>query len=81
MRTDRGGNLGRRHSRRINAKEVLISEKRDEFKFPFADDTAQLSGRDYQFRDPTLRRQQTVRSEGLSGELQGEPKENQEMTL
>ena len=34
-----------------------------------------LSGRDYEFREPTPRREQTARSEGLSGELQGEPEE------
>ena len=69
------------YPRRINAKEVLISQKGDEFKFPFADGTAKLAGRGYQFGEPTLRREQTVRSEGLSGDFQGEPEENQEMTL
>ena len=38
-----------------------------------ADGTANLSGRYYDFREPTLRREQTVRSEDFSGELQGEP--------
>ena len=33
--------------RRINAKEVLISQKGDEFIFPITDGTAKLSGRDY----------------------------------
>ena len=40
------------YPRRINAKKVLISQKGDEFKFPFADGTATLSGRDYQFGEP-----------------------------
>ena len=35
--------------------------------------TAKLSGRAYEFREPTLRREQPVRSENLSGERQGEP--------
>ena len=61
------------YPRRINAKEVLISQKGDEFIFPFADGTAELSGRDYEFQELTLRREQTVRSEDFSGELQGEP--------
>ena len=69
------------YPRRINAKEVLISQKGDEFKFPYADGSATLSGRDYQFGETTQRPEQTVRSEGLSGELHGEPEENQEMTL
>ena len=41
------------YPRRINAKEVLISQKGDEIIFPVADGTAKLSGRDYEFRVPT----------------------------
>ena len=37
-------------------KEVLIRQKDDEFIFPTADGTAKLSGRDFEFREPTLRR-------------------------
>ena len=33
------------YPRRINAKEVLMSEKGDEFIFPVADGTSNLSGR------------------------------------
>ena len=51
--------------------------KNDEFIFPFADGTAKLSGRDYEFRESTPRREQTVMSEDLSGELEGEPGEPQ----
>ena len=40
-----------------------------------------VSGRDYQFREATPRREQTARSEDLSGELQGEPKEPQPTEL
>ena len=40
------------------------------------DGTAKFSGRDYEFREPTLRREQTVRSEDFSGDLQGEPGES-----
>ena len=58
-------------------KRCLISLKEKEFIFPVADGTAKLSGRDHEFRQPTLRRQQTVRSEDLSGELQGEQGEPQ----
>ena len=35
------------------------------------------SGRDYEFRVPTQRREQPVRSEDLSGEIQGESGESQ----
>ena len=63
--------------RRINAKEILIKQKRDQFIFPVAEGTAKLSGRDYEFRKPTPRREQTVRSEDCSGELEeGEPGES-----
>ena len=51
-----------------------ISQKGDEFIFPVADGTAKLSGRYYEFRKPTPRREQTARSEDCSGELEeGEP--------
>ena len=45
--------------------------------FPIADGAAKLSGRDYEFQEPTPRREQTVRSEGLSGDIQGESEESQ----
>ena len=48
------------YPRRIKAKDVLISQQDDEFIFPFADGTAKLSGRDYEFRVPTLRREPTL---------------------
>ena len=65
------------YPRRINAKEVLISHKEEVFFFPVADGTSKLSGRDYEFREPNLRREQTVRSEDLSGRLQGGPGQSQ----
>ena len=57
----------------FKAKEVLIREKDDVFIFPVADGTAKISGRDYEPREPTLRRKPTIRSEDFSGELHGEP--------
>ena len=54
------------YPRRIKAREVLISQKDDEFVFPIADGRAKLSGREYGFRAPTRRREQPVRSEDLS---------------
>ena len=65
------------YPRRIKPQEVLISEKGDEFIFPVADGTAKLSVRDYDFREPTQRREQTVRNEDFSGELEGESAESQ----
>ena len=56
---------------------MLITHKGNEFIFPAADGTAKLSGGDYEFREPTLRREQTARSEDFSRELQGEPGESQ----
>ena len=60
-------------ARRINAKEVLKPQRGGYFTFPVPDGTAKLSGRDHEFREPTLRREQFVGSEDLSGELPGEP--------
>ena len=36
------------YPRRINANEVLVTQKGDELKFPFADGAAKLSGRGYE---------------------------------
>ena len=54
--------------RRLNAKEVLITQKDVEFVFPVTDGSAKLSVRDYEFQEPTLRRESTVRRENLSVE-------------
>ena len=62
------------YPRRLNAKEVLISQKNGEF-FPVADGSAKLSGRDYEFQEPTLRQESTVRRENPSGESQGDREE------
>ena len=62
---------------KIKAKEVLISQKDDEFIFTNEIGTAKFSGRDYEFREPTVRREQLVRSEDLSGDIQGESEESQ----
>ena len=61
--------------RRLNAKEVLITQQDGEFVFLVADGSAKLSGRDYEFQGPTLRREFTVRRESLSGESQGDREE------
>ena len=46
--------------RRINAKEVLIRQKHDDVIFTLADGTAKFSGRDYEFRESTHRREPTA---------------------
>ena len=71
------------YPRIINAKDVLIRQTNDEFIFSAA---AKLSGRDYEFREPTPRWEPTaLGGEDFSRELQGEPGEsqlqNQQMTL
>ena len=40
-----------------------------------ADGSAKKSGRDYEFQEPTLRRESTVRRENLSGESHGDREE------
>ena len=65
------------YPRRLNAKEVLITHKDGEFVFLVADGSAKLSERDYEFQEPTLRRELTVRKENLSGESQGDTEEFQ----
>ena len=61
--------------RRLNAKEVLITQKDGEFTFLVADGSAKLSGRDFEFQEPTLCRESTVRRENLSGESDGDREE------
>ena len=62
--------------RRLNAKEVLVTQKNGEFVFPVADGSTKLLGRDYEFQEPIPRREQTVRSESLSGDSHGEMEES-----
>ena len=64
------------YPRRINAKEMLIRQKDYEFVFTITDGTAKLAGWDYEFGEPTLRQDSTVRSEDLSVELQCESGES-----
>ena len=52
--------------------EESTPKKGDEFIFPVSDGSAKLSRRDCEIREPTLRREQTVRSEDFSGDLQVE---------
>ena len=51
------------YPRRVNVNEVLISHEGEEFVFPIAGGTSKLPGREHEFREPTLGREQTVRSE------------------
>ena len=51
------------HPRRLNAKEVLITQRKGEYVFSVTDGTAKLSRRDYEFQEATPRREQTVKRE------------------
>ena len=64
-----------KNPRRLNAKEVLMTQKDGEFVFLVADGSAKLSGRDYKFQEPTLRRESTVKRENLSGKSHGDREE------
>ena len=55
------------YPRRLNAKKDLTTRKDGELLFLVADGSAKLSGRDYEFQEPTLRRESTVRRENLGG--------------
>ena len=46
-------------------KKCWSDKKGEDFIFPKADGTAKLSGRDYEFREPTVRPEPTVRTEDL----------------
>ena len=61
----------------LNAQELLITQRDEEFVFPVADGSAKLSGENYEFQEPTLRRESTVRRENLSGESHGDREEFQ----
>ena len=78
IRSGRFGKVGciRCVSSKNQCERRIDQTKRWWIHIPFWDGTAKLSGRNYEFREPTLRRQQTVRSEDFSGELQGEAGES-----
>ena len=65
------------YTRRLNAKEVLITQRDEQFVSPMADGSAKLSGRNCEFQELTLRRESTVRRENLSGESHGDREEIQ----
>ena len=71
--------------RRINTKEVLIPQRREEFIFPVADGTVKLFGRDHAFREPTLilNKPQGVKIsvENLKAKRKSLNRQNLEMTL
>ena len=64
-------------TRRLKAKEMLMTQKDGEFVFPVADGSAKLAGRDYEFQEPTLGREFTVRIENLAGKSHGDREEFQ----
>ena len=60
------------HARRLNAKVVLIPKNGVNFKFPFADGSHKLAGRDQVWRTPTLIQDDPARGEEHHDVLQGE---------
>ena len=64
-------------TRRLNEKEVLTLRRCEHFKFPIADGTAKLFGRDDGVREPTLREEPLVRSENLRQEFHGNSERSQ----
>ena len=64
-------------SSKIRHERNVDQTKNDEYKVPFADGTAKLSGRDYEVRESTPRREQIVRSEDLKEGLQGNSERSQ----
>ena len=71
------GRISKLSSKNQRERSMDTTKKGDEFTFPAAAHTAKLSRRDHDFQEPTPRREQTVRSEDFSRELQGEVGESQ----
>ena len=69
-------NASETYPRRPNAKEVLITQKDQECVFLVADGSAKLSG-DYEFQEPTLRRESTVKRKNPNGESPSDREEFQ----
>ena len=63
--------------RKLNAKEVLRTQRDEEFVFPAVDGSPKISGRHYKFQEPTMRRESVVWRENISGESQGDREEFQ----
>ena len=51
------------HARRLNAKEVLTPQRSGNFKFPVADGTVKIFGREQRLRTSTLTRDRPERGE------------------
>ena len=66
------------YPRRLNAKEVLITQKDGEFVFLVTDGSAKSSRRDYEFQEPTLRRDPTVRRESPGDGEEFQPEETED---
>ena len=62
------------HARGLNAKEVLAPMKGDSFKFPFADGTVKIFGREQRLRPSTSIRDRPGRGEQQEG-FRGESNE------
>ena len=53
-------------------RKFWVTQRDEESVFLAADGSAKLSGRNYKFQEPTMRRESIVRRENISGESQGD---------
>ena len=60
------------HARRLNAKEVLMPKKREEFRCTCADGTVKLAGRDQVFRTSTSTEDLLAQGEEHNDVFQGD---------
>ena len=65
------------YPRKLNAKEVMITQKDREFIFLVTDRSAKLSGRTTTSKNPFLDGESPARRENLSGDFQGDREEFQ----
>ena len=64
------------YSKRLNAKEVIFSQRKRKIILPIADGRIKLLGGDQELRTPTLIQKHTIRGEGhvdFLGESEGSP--------
>ena len=58
-------------------RSLLITQRDEEFVFPFGRWFSKIIRKNYKFRELTLRRESTVRTENFSGESHGDREEFQ----
>ena len=58
-------------------RKFWVTQRDEEFVFPAADGSPKISGRNYKFQEPTMRRESVEWRENISGESQGDREEFQ----